>query len=88
MTEKKPQKAAKATGDKDPSTKNATLKQSKVEVKVPMKVVDALLSAGKDVLDVVAALRALSANGDMELVSVKDDDNTVRVWIASKNVSN
>ena len=53
-----------------------------------MKVVDALLSAGKDQLDVVAALRALSANGDMELVSVKDDDNTVRVWIDSKNVSN
>jgi hypothetical protein len=24
----------------------------------------------------------------MELVSVKDDDNTVRVWIDSKNVSN
>jgi hypothetical protein len=89
VTEKKPsEKTAKAAGDKDSSAKNATLKQSKVEVKIPMKVVDALLSAGKDELDVVAALRALSANGDMELVSVKDDDNTVRVWIDSKNVSN
>ena len=88
VTEKKPsEKTAKAAGDKD-SAKNAALRQSKVEVKIPMKVVDALLSAGKDQLDVVAALRALSANGDMELVSVKDDDNTVRVWIASKNVSN
>jgi len=37
---------------------------------------------------VVAALRALSANGDMELVSVKDNDSTVRVWIDSKNVAN
>ena len=88
VTEKKPsEKTAKAAGDKD-SAKNAALRQSKVEVKIPMKVVDALLSAGKDQLDVVAALRALSANGDMELVSVKDDDSTVRVWIDSKNVAN
>ena len=88
VTEKKPsEKTAKATGDKD-WAKNAALKESKVEVKIPMKVVDALLSAGKDQLDVVAALRALSANGDMELVSVKDDDSTVRVWIDSKNVGN
>jgi hypothetical protein len=88
VTEKKPsEKTAKATSDKD-LAKNAALKKSKVEVKIPMKVVDALLSAGKDQLDVVAALRALSANGDMELVSVKDDDSTVRVWIDSKNVAN
>jgi hypothetical protein len=88
VTEKKPsEKTAKATGDKD-SAKNVALKESKVEVKIPMKVVDALLSAGKDQLDVVAALRALSANGDMELVRVKDDDSTVRVWIDSKNVAN
>jgi hypothetical protein len=52
-----------------------------------MKVVDALFSAGKDELDIVAALRALSAHGDTELVSVKSDDNTVRVWLDSKNVS-
>jgi hypothetical protein len=60
---------------------------SKVEVKVPMKVVDALFSAGKDELDIVAALQALSSNGDTELVSVKDDENTVHVWIDSKNIS-
>jgi hypothetical protein len=62
-------------------------KESKVEVKVPMKVVDALFSAGKDELDIVAALQALSSNGDTELVSVKDDENTVHVWIDSKNIS-
>lgn len=67
--------------------KDSSEKESKVEVKVPMKVVDALFSGGKDELDVVAALRALSGNGDMELVTVKDDENTVRVWIDSKNVS-
>jgi hypothetical protein len=61
--------------------------ESKVEVKVPMKVVDALFSAGKDELDVVAALQALSSSGDTELVSVKDEENTVHVWIDSKNIS-
>jgi len=61
--------------------------KSRVDVKVPMKVVDALFSAGKDELDIVAALHALSAHGDTELVSVKSDDSTVRVWLDSKNVS-
>src|SRR6202047_4690878 len=62
-------------------------KKSQVEVKVPMRVVDALFSAGKDELDLVAALHALSSQGDTELVSVKDDENTVRVWLDSKNVT-
>jgi hypothetical protein len=62
-------------------------KRSEVEVKVPMKVVDALFSAGKDELDLVAALRALASQGDTELVSVKDTENTVRVWLDSKNVT-
>jgi len=61
--------------------------KSEVEVKVPMKVIDALFSAGKDELDLVAALHALSAQGDTELVSVKDHENTVRVWLDSKNVT-
>jgi hypothetical protein len=62
-------------------------KNSQVEVKVPMKVVEALLSAGKDELDIVAGLHALPAQGDVELVSVKDDENTIRVWLDSKNVT-
>jgi hypothetical protein len=67
--------------------KTGSSAENKVEVKVPMKVVDALFSAGKDELDVVAALHALSSSGDTELVSVKDDENTVRVWIDSKNIA-
>jgi len=70
-------------GDK----KGKSSEKSQVEVKIPMKVVDALFSAGKDELDILAALRALSAHGDTELVSVKSDENTVRVWLDSKNVS-
>ena len=62
-------------------------KHSQVEVKVPMKVVEALLSGSKDELDIVAGLRALAGQGDVELVSVKDDDNTIRVWLDSKNVT-
>jgi hypothetical protein len=63
-------------------------RRSEVEVKVPMRVVDALFSAGKDELDIVAALRVLSTQGDTELVSVKGGDNgTVRVWLDSKSVS-
>ena len=67
--------------------KSSAENESKVEIKVPMKVVDALLSAGKDELDIVAALKALSAHGDTELVTVKDHENTVRVWVDSKNVA-
>jgi hypothetical protein len=76
--------------DKEHGKKGAKGEEAgtKVEVKVPMKVVDALFSAGKDELDVVAALRALSSHGDVELVTVKDNENLVRVWIDSKNVSN
>ena len=62
-------------------------KSQQVEVKVPMKVVEALLSADKDELDVMAALHALAAQGDTELVSVKDEENTVRVWVDSKSFS-
>jgi hypothetical protein len=60
-------------------------KHSQVEIKIPMHVIDALFSAGKDELDVVAALHALAQQGDTELVSVKDNESTVRVWLDSKN---
>lgn len=62
-------------------------RKSEVEVKVPMKVVDALFSGDKDELDLVAGLRALSSQGDTELVSVKDEENTVRIWLDSKNIT-
>jgi len=62
-------------------------KAQQVEVKVPMKVVEALLSGDKDELDIVAALHALATQGDMELVSVKDEENTIRVWVDSKSIA-
>jgi hypothetical protein len=85
VSEKKPAESAEKHEDGKQAAK--AVNNSKVEVKIPMKVVDALLSAGKDELDVVAALRALSSSGDTELVSVKDNEETVHIWIDSKNIS-
>lgn len=77
----------KSTAKDSKAEAKAAGHESKVEIKVPMKVVDALFSAGKDELDLVAVLKALSAHGDTELVTVKDSENTVRVWVDSKNVA-
>ena len=53
--------SAKDSRDTKESVKSNA--DSKVEIKVPMKVVDALLSSGKDELDIVAGLRALASDG-------------------------
>jgi len=61
-------------------------KEQKVDVTVPMKIVDALFATAKqDELDIAAALRALSDAGDILLVTVQDDSQKVRVWVDSKN---
>jgi hypothetical protein len=86
VTDKSEGKKAAAKDEKT-GAKAVTAHESRVEIKVPMKVVDALFSAGKDELDIVAGLKALSAHGDTELVTVKDDQNTVRIWVDSKNVA-
>ncbi|HEX9222859.1 MAG TPA: hypothetical protein VF860_05985, partial [Candidatus Acidoferrales bacterium] len=61
--------------------------RQRVEVRVPMTVVNALLSGGKDELDLVAALQALGDHPDTELVTVEDGENTVRIWLDSKNTA-
>jgi hypothetical protein len=58
-----------------------------VEVRVPMNVVEALVAPGNQELDLVRAIHALASVGDTELVDVKDANNTVRVWLDSKNSS-
>ena len=67
--------------------KGSKSNKSDVDIKIPMHVIDALFSAGKDELDVVAGLHALASLGDTDLVSVKSEDSTVRVWMDSKNSS-
>ncbi len=66
---------------------NKAATNKRVEIRMPLTVVDALLSSGSNELDLVAALRALDAHGDTELVSVKDEKSTVRIWLDSKNTS-
>jgi hypothetical protein len=61
--------------------------KQEVQVRVPIAVVDALVASSKggDDLDIGAALRALAAHGDTDLVNVKDGKETVHIWIDSKN---
>ncbi len=66
---------------------NKEASKKRVEIRVPLAVVDALISSGSNELDLVAALRALGAHDDTELVSIKDDKSTVRIWLDSKNTS-
>jgi len=54
----------------------------RVDVTMPVAVVDALLSGGGDELDVRAALEALAAYGKGELITVESSDkDRVRIWI-------
>lgn len=52
-----------------------------VDVRIPGEVVDALLSGGGDELNVAAAIAALAARGEGELVTVDDSDTQVRIWV-------
>ena len=56
-----------------------------VDVKIPLAVVDALFSGTGDELNFVAAIQALKARGEGELVSVSDPDTNVRIWIDGNN---
>jgi hypothetical protein len=56
----------------------------KVDVTVPLKVVDALFSNSKNnEVDVAAALKALSDAGDSLLVTVQSATEHVRIWVDS-----
>lgn len=59
----------------------------RVDLQVPIVVVEALVSGKGDELDLGAALKALVASGQRELVSVHDDGERVRIWIDDKNTS-
>jgi hypothetical protein len=61
--------------------------KQEVQITVPITVVQAMVAAskGSDDLDVGAALKALAALGNSELVNVKDGKKTIHIWIDSKN---
>jgi hypothetical protein len=60
---------------------------ARVDAKLPFAVVEALLSGGKDELDLAAGIRALGEHGDGVLVTVDDDESRVRIWVDSRNES-
>lgn len=55
--------------------------REKVRIEMPPEVADALLSGDGERLDLRAALRELTRTGSRELVRVRDEEATVRVWI-------
>ncbi len=59
--------------------------KERVQVRVPVRVVDALLAGSGEELNLVAALEALRAEPEQELVSVDSEDAHVRVWIDENN---
>lgn len=52
-----------------------------VEVRVPLTVVDALLSSDGEEMNFQAAIAALVDHGEGELVTVSDNQDRVRVWV-------
>jgi hypothetical protein len=58
--------------------------EENVDVRVPMEVADALFSGAPNELNVGAALEVLSRHEQLELVSVQDSENTVRIWMDTK----
>jgi hypothetical protein len=60
---------------------------TQVEVRVPMPVVEALLSSKGDELDVLAAVKALAHQSASELVSVEDGGEHVRIWVDTSSTS-
>src|SRR5579862_1268608 len=50
-----------------------------VDIKIPFKVARALLSGSNDELNVLAAVRAMDEYSNLELVSVHDESNNVRI---------
>jgi len=60
---------------------------TQVEVRVPMPVVEALLSSNGNELDVLAGVKALAHQSASELVSVEDGNEHVRIWVDNNSTS-
>lgn len=57
-----------------------------VDVTIPWNVAQALISdTSEDQLNIEAAIKALEAAGDLTLVTVTDNEESVRVWIDSNS---
>jgi len=61
-------------------------KNSKVDIRIPLQVVDAMFSGNGNELNLTAAVKALRDSGVSDIITVKDDHTNVRVWIDDKNL--
>ncbi|HEV2287666.1 MAG TPA: hypothetical protein VGR81_01795 [Candidatus Acidoferrales bacterium] len=61
--------------------------KKKVDVTIPWAVAQALSSGSDKQINIEAAIEALEKAGDTTLVTVADEDQTVRVWIDSRNTA-
>jgi len=59
----------------------------KAEIRMPIAVVDALVSAPDGRLNLSAAVKALGERGTGDLITVTDRESHVRIWIDETNTS-
>lgn len=59
--------------------------KDQVHMMIPMQVVDALFSSDDNELDLIAAVQALKDSGVKDIVTVKSNDSTVRIWVDENN---
>jgi hypothetical protein len=76
-------KVAKDRGYLVARTTERSADGAEVHARIPLAVVEALLSGEGNTLNLQAGLAALAAHGEGELVTVNERDNNVRVWIDS-----
>jgi len=69
----------------DKSDKKYEKRGQKVDITIPISVVNALVPNEKQELDLVAAIHALSNASEALLVTVHDGTQDVRIWIDSQN---
>jgi hypothetical protein len=61
--------------------------EGKVNIKIPLAIVDAMLSGPDNQLNLAAAVKALKDSGVRELITVESDDSKVLVWIDDRNTA-
>jgi len=61
-------------------------KDSKVDIRLPLQVVDAMLSGSGNELNLTAGIKALRDSGVHDIITVNDNHSSVRVWIDDKNL--
>jgi hypothetical protein len=77
-------RVAKSGGNLIVHVVNHDKEAEKVDITVPLKVVDALFSNAKnDEVDVAAAIKTLSDAGDSLLVTVQSTTQHIRIWVDS-----